>query len=89
MTCRVYENFKAIGYARMHKDVSQLKLDEQIASLVVNDGGDLGDGCAQEEPGDANKLDKSAYSEAKPHHPISLPRMLSHILSFKESGYVL
>ena len=82
MTYSVYENFKAIGFARVHKDVSQLKLDEQIASLVENDGGDLGDDCAQDEPDEANKLDKSAYSEAKPHNPIALSRLLSHILPF-------
>ena len=82
MACRVYQNFKAIGYARIHKDVSQLKLDEQIASLIVSDGGELGDDCNQDEPNDATKLDKSAYSEAKPHNPISLLRMLSHILPF-------
>ena len=28
MTCRVSDNFRAIGYARLHKEVSQLKLDE-------------------------------------------------------------
>ena len=82
MTCRVYENFKAIGYARIHKDVSQLKLDEQIASLVMSDGGELGEDLGQDEPDEANKLDKSAYSEAKPHNPIALPRVLSHILAF-------
>ena len=80
---RVAENFRAIGYARVHKDVSQLKLDEQIASLVVGDGAEIGEDIAPDDSEDANKRDKAQKPGFKPHVPASLDRLLSQILPFK------
>ena len=81
-TLRVEQNFRAIGYARLHKEVSRLKLDEEIAPLLVEDGAAWG-APNHEEADDAVDADKWKGGSAKPHVVVSLERLLSHVLPMK------